>query len=68
MTTLDQVTEVCQRLGLAVDWQNWLEHFQDPPSPRSCPECGAALKLKSGRYGEFYGCTGYPECKYTESA
>jgi len=31
-----------------------------------CPSCGKKLLLKKGRYGEFYGCEGYPECKYTE--
>lgn len=28
-----------------------------------CPECGAPMTLKSGRYGEFYSCTKYPACK-----
>jgi len=31
-----------------------------------CPQCGAVLVRRNGRYGEFYGCTGYPNCKYTE--
>ncbi len=29
-----------------------------------CPECGKALIIKLGRYGKFYACTGYPDCKY----
>lgn len=29
-----------------------------------CPECGKPLIIKLGRYGKFYACTGYPECKY----
>ena len=32
-----------------------------------CPICGGILKLKNGRYGEFYGCSNYPECHYTIS-
>ncbi|WP_456371610.1 DNA topoisomerase I [Methanocaldococcus sp.] len=32
-----------------------------------CPKCGGDLILKKGRYGEFYGCSNYPKCKYTES-
>ncbi|HRO65441.1 MAG TPA: topoisomerase DNA-binding C4 zinc finger domain-containing protein, partial [Candidatus Dojkabacteria bacterium] len=32
-----------------------------------CPKCGSSLILKSGKYGEFYGCTKYPECKFTKS-
>ncbi|RMH50759.1 MAG: type I DNA topoisomerase [Zetaproteobacteria bacterium] len=31
----------------------------------SCPDCGAPLAIKLGRYGRFYACTGYPKCKYT---
>ena len=34
---------------------------------RTCPRCGAALKKRNGRYGEFFGCTGYPGCRYTEN-
>jgi DNA topoisomerase-1 len=28
-----------------------------------CELCGKAMALKKGRFGSFYGCTGYPECK-----
>jgi len=28
-----------------------------------CEKCGADMAIKSGRYGEFLGCTGYPTCK-----
>lgn len=30
-----------------------------------CPLCGGALKLRKGKYGNFYGCSEYPKCKYT---
>lgn len=30
-----------------------------------CPECGKELILKMGRFGKFFACTGYPDCKYT---
>ena len=29
-----------------------------------CPRCGKQLVLKKGQYGEFYGCSGYPQCKF----
>ena len=29
-----------------------------------CPKCGSKLVEKSGRYGHFWGCSNYPECKY----
>ena len=34
---------------------------------RKCPLCGCVLRLRSGRYGDFWGCTGYPDCRYTEN-
>jgi DNA topoisomerase-1 len=30
-----------------------------------CPECGAAMVMKRGRFGRFLACTRYPECKGT---
>ena len=40
-----------------------------PPPPEligeDCPDCGKPLVLKSGRFGDFIGCSGYPDCKYT---
>jgi len=30
----------------------------------TCPQCGKALALKDGRFGEFTACSNYPECKY----
>jgi hypothetical protein len=34
-------------------------------SPYKCPSCGAALVVKDGRYGKFWGCGRFPDCKYT---
>ncbi len=30
-----------------------------------CPKCGGNLIKRNGKYGEFYGCSNYPKCKYT---
>lgn len=30
-----------------------------------CPKCGGNLILRKGKYGDFYGCSNYPRCKYT---
>jgi DNA topoisomerase-1 len=30
----------------------------------TCPECGKQLVRKTGRYGPFVGCSGYPDCRY----
>lgn len=29
-----------------------------------CPRCGGKLVRRSGRYGEFVGCSNYPRCRY----
>ena len=29
-----------------------------------CPRCGGNLVLRNGKYGQFYGCSNYPTCKY----
>lgn len=33
--------------------------------PKICPVCGARMKFKEGKYGEFLGCSRYPNCKQT---
>src|SRR6266850_1713088 len=37
-----------------------------PPEPidEKCPEDGAQLVKRWGRYGEFISCSNYPKCKY----
>jgi len=32
-----------------------------------CPNCGKNLVIKSGRYGKFMACPGYPECRFTKT-
>jgi DNA topoisomerase I len=39
----------------------------DEPTGDACPKCGKPLVVKSGRFGKFVACSGYPECKYTVS-
>ena len=31
-----------------------------------CEKCGRDMVLRSGRFGQFYACSGYPECKFTK--
>ncbi|MCX5895742.1 MAG: type I DNA topoisomerase [Proteobacteria bacterium] len=33
----------------------------------SCPTCGKPLVIKLGRYGRFFACSGYPDCRYVKS-
>lgn len=31
-----------------------------------CPKCGKQLSIRLGKRGRFIGCTGYPDCDYTQ--
>jgi DNA topoisomerase-1 len=35
----------------------------EAPEPEPCELCGKSMQLKRGRFGQFLGCTGYPECR-----
>ena len=32
-----------------------------------CPKCYRNLVNRKGKYGLFWGCTGYPDCDYTRN-
>lgn len=32
-----------------------------------CPYCKTPLVLRKGKFGDFYGCTNYPKCRYTKN-
>lgn len=32
----------------------------------NCPICDGYLVLREGRYGQFYGCSNYPDCSFTK--
>jgi DNA-binding helix-hairpin-helix protein with protein kinase domain len=32
---------------------------------QSCPRCGSLMRRRSGRYGQFWGCSRYPQCHGT---
>lgn len=36
-------------------------------NPWFCPNCGARLIRKTGRFGDFMACPGYPDCRYTRA-
>ncbi|MDD6159562.1 MAG: type I DNA topoisomerase [Oscillospiraceae bacterium] len=37
----------------------------DEVSEEICPQCGKNLVIKSGRFGRFLACPGWPECDFT---
>ena len=32
-----------------------------------CPKCSGELIKRKGKFGDFYGCSNYPKCKYTQT-
>ena len=54
--SLTKASEVIDKVKLA-----------DEPTEETCPECGKPIVIKSGRFGKFFACSGYPDCKYTKS-
>ncbi len=54
------------------DWHKLIADFYEPFSKRLeasritdvlCEKCGAPMLIKSGKYGNYYACSNYPECK-----
>ena len=45
-----------------------LEHVKlsDPESDVPCDKCGRMMVIKTGKFGKFLACPGYPECKNTK--
>jgi DNA topoisomerase-1 len=52
---LEQAQETVERVKLP-----------DEITEEKCPKCGRPMAIKSGRFGKFLACTGYPECKSTK--
>jgi DNA topoisomerase I len=44
-----------------------VEKIIDNTKVKDCIKCGQPMVQKEGRFGLFLACTGYPECKHTES-
>lgn len=44
-----------------------VEKIVDNTKVKDCIKCGKPMIQKEGRFGMFLACTGYPDCKHTES-
>lgn len=50
-----------------------LKERSDPQAERLCPKCGAQMVLRAAKTGrepgkQFWGCSEYPRCRFTQSA
>jgi len=37
------------------------------PGTLRCPECGSTMELKRGRFGPFFSCSNFPQCKFNSN-
>ena len=77
--TYAPLAQVCASVSrrCGQNYRIWLEHLakelEKMPAAKKqskekiCPECGLPMKKRNGRFGEFWGCIGYPDCRHTEN-
>ena len=41
--------------------------IKDEPAGFDCPECGHPMVIKIGRFGKFYACSNFPDCRHTQA-
>ncbi len=51
-------------MNLKNKYQEIEKHVEQ--TDEKCPECGAPLLIRMGRFGRFYGCSKFPKCKFTK--
>ena len=59
----DNLQTLCHRCNYSKSNKIEYRHKLNSISPK-CPVCGGPLLIKQGKYGQFYGCGNYPQCKY----
>ena len=43
---------------------NNIEMMKNNITNKICPRCGSQLVLRHGKYGNFMGCSRYPQCRF----
>lgn len=41
--------------------------IKDEPAGFDCEVCGSPMVIKLGRYGKFYACSNFPDCRHTQA-
>jgi DNA topoisomerase-1 len=49
---------------LTTDGQGKIVAKEEKVLDEKCPQCGAPMKQKYGRFGPFIACSKYPDCQY----
>ena len=59
--------EIDEILGATAEEEQIKEELKKEKAQLLCPKCGKPLTERNGKFGKFIGCTGFPNCKYTQS-
>jgi len=66
-------TEICQNFYKPFE-ENLQKKYKEvskesfiETTDKKCPKCNSPIIIKFGRFGKFYACSNFPECKHTES-
>lgn len=75
-STPDNLRTLCERCNIGKSDKIEVVNFSEMPVGREqknsekstgmCERCGAKLVLRNGKYGSFYGCSRFPECKFAK--
>ena len=69
-STPDNLQTLCERCNIGksdkLDETKVEISFNEQPNKLVCEKCGGHLILRNGKYGDFYGCSNYPKCRYTK--
>ena len=68
-STPNNLRTLCERcnIGKSDKIENVTKNNNAEQTNLLCKWCGSELILRKGKYGEFYGCSNYPKCKYTKN-
>ena len=69
-STLSNLQTLCERCNIGksdkTDTQKVKEKECLTINNLTCEKCGGQLILRNGKYGDFYGCSNYPKCRFTK--
>lgn len=54
-----------ERLNHIQSVKQTIARYNDQITNGLCPRCGGQLILRNGKYGNFYGCSNFPKCRFT---
>ena len=68
--SIEEMDEIYNKLLAANNQMKNKEHVQNIRQTQTelregiCPRCGGKLVEREGKYGNFFGCSNYPDCKF----